>query len=100
MELKLILEASQLGKSHTTHLKEAMQVVYRWLHVEGLQMQVQMGEHDCVLTMWCHEQLNKIQLAKMAQTIANVCQTNVRLPMVFRNGLSMQMQYHAQLPAA
>ena len=56
---------------------------------------VAMGNKDCVLTLQGFEALSKSQIANIAQAIANVCQTNVRIPMVFRNGLFMEMQYQA-----
>ena len=95
MEIQLILEQSKCGKSHTTHLQEAMFTLYRWVRAEHMQVKVAMGKQDCVLTLQCLEQLNKSQIANIAQAIANVCQTNVRIPMVFRNGALMEMQYQA-----
>ena len=95
MEIQLILEQSKCGKSHTTHLQEAVLTLYRWVRAEHMQVQVAMGKKDCVLTLQCLEQLSKSQIANIAQAIANVCQTNVRIPMAFPNGMLMEMQYQA-----
>ena len=95
MEIQLILEKSACGKSHATHLQEALATLYRWVRVEHMHIKVAMGIKDCVLTLQGLEYLSKSQVANIAQAIANVCQTNVRIPMVFRNGLFMEMQYQA-----
>ena len=95
MEIQLILEQSECGKSHTTHLQEAIATLYRWVKAEHVQVKVAMGQKDCILTFHGLGYLSKSQIASIAQSIANVCQTNVRIPMVFRNGLFMEMQYQA-----
>ena len=95
MEIQLILEKSECGKSHSTHLHEAIATLYRWVRAEHMHIKVAMGNKDCVLTLQGLEALSKSQIANIAQAIANVCQTNVRIPMVFRNGLFMEMQYRA-----
>lgn len=95
MEIKLILEKSKCGKSHTTHLKEAMLVVYHWIRAEYTQLKVVMGKKECELTLFCQEQLSKSQIANIAQAIADVCATNVRIPMRLKNGLLMEMRYQA-----
>ena len=95
MEIQLILEKSVCGKSHATHLQEALATLHRWVRAEHMHIKVAMGIKDCVLTLQGLEHLSKSQVANIAQAIANVCQTNVRIPMLFRNGLFMEMQYQA-----
>ena len=90
MEIQLILEKSACGKSHATHLQEALATLYRWVRAEHMHIKVAMGIKDCVLTLQGLEHLSKSQVANIAQAIANV-----RIPMVFRNGLFMEMQYQA-----
>ena len=76
-------------------MQEALATLYRWVRAEHMHIKVAMGIKDCKLTLQGLEHLSKSQVANIAQAIANVCQTNVRIPMVFRNGLFMEMQYQA-----
>ena len=74
MEIQLILEQSECGKSHTTHLQEAISTLYRWVKAEHVQVKVAMGQKDCVLTFHGLGYLSKSQIASIDQwSFAMVC---------------------------
>lgn len=95
MEVKLILEHSKYGRSQTTHLKLATMFIRHWLKTSIVCIKADMFNKECQLSFSTEQELTKPQLAYLAQSLANHCQTNVRLPMLFNNGIKLQMHYRA-----